>query len=215
MLDFSEIKETLYTAVISDALDSLGYRNQATTVQFKAYTGDLKLVGRCKTTLWADVYNEDKNPYELELQAVDSCIDGDVLICAAGGSLRSGIWGELLSTAAQNSGCAGAIVHGAIRDIRKMTDMQFPVFATGQCPYDSLHRQKVIDANVPVEISGVIIHPGDIVFADEDGIVIIPQKVEVEAIKLAFQKVSAENITRDAIKAGMKATAAYEKYGVL
>lgn len=214
-MDFKRLQQELYVAVISDALDSLGYRHQCLGLPFRAYTGIPHLMGRCKTTLWADVYSEDLQPYELELQAVDACQPDDILVCAAGGSQRSGIWGELLSTAARNRGCAGAIVHGAIRDIRKMADMSFPVFATGHCPYDSLHRQKVIDVDVPVEIGGVQINPGDIIFADEDGIVVIPREVEEQAIAAALAKVGAENITRDAIKAGMKATAAYEKYGVL
>lgn len=212
---FDKLKNDLYTAVISDALDSLGYRNQSPALSFKAYTGINKLVGRCKTSLWADIFDIDNDPYKLELEAVDSCKPGDVLICAAGGSLRSGIWGELLSTAALNSGCSGVIVHGAIRDIRKMADMGFPVFASGASPYDSLHRQRVIDIDVQVQIGGVLINTGDMVFADEDGIVIVPQEVEKEVIERAFSKVAAENTSRDAIRSGMKAGEVYLKYGIL
>jgi len=210
-----ELEKKLYVAVISDVLDQMGYRQQTTRSDFLAYTGTQKLLGRCKTTLWADVFHIDDQPYELELQAVDSCQPGDVLICAAGGSNRSGIWGELLSTAARNSGCAGVIVHGAVRDIAKMREMGFPVFATGKNAYDSQNRQKVIEVDVAVEIDGVVFSPGDLVMADEDGIVVIPAAVEERVIEAALAKVEAENITRDAIKKGMKATEAYRKYGVL
>jgi len=209
------MREKLYCAVVSDALDSLGYRNQSPKVALPPLTSEGLLVGRCKTTLWADMAHEDTNPYELELTAVDGCQPDDVMIAAAGGSQRSGVWGELLSTAARNSGCVGAIVDGAVRDIKQMKEMQFPVFAGGTNVYDSMHRQRVIDVDVPVEIDGVRFCPGDLVFADVDGVVVVPQEVEQEAIKAAWQKVHDENITRDAIKAGMKATAAYEKYGVL
>lgn len=214
-MNLQELKDQLYVAVISDVLDQLGYKNQATRITFHAYTGISKLIGRCKTTLWADMYDVDTNPYQLELKAVDSCQPGDILIGAAGGSNRSGIWGELLSTAARNSGCEGVIVHGAVRDIDKMKEMGFPVFATSKNPYDSQNRQRVIDLDVTVEIDGVKFCPGDIVMADEDGIVVIPRDVEEEVIKAALQKVSAENITRDAIKGGMKAMDAYLKFGVL
>lgn len=210
-----EIENSLYGAVICDALDSIGYRNQCIRTAMRPYTGISRLFGRCKTTLWADMYDLDPDPYALELEAVDSCAPGDVLIAAAGGSMRSGIWGELLSTAARNSGCVGAIVHGAVRDVDKMTEMHFPVFANGTCLYDSLHRQRVVDIDVRVEIEGVTIAPGDLIFADLDGIVVIPSAVEEEVISKATQKVSAENITRDAIKNGMKAAEAYKKYGVL
>ncbi|WP_236975852.1 RraA family protein [Membranihabitans maritimus] len=214
-INFKDLTDRLYSAVICDALDSMGYSAQSPRIEFSGYTGVQKLMGRSKTTLWVDMYHEDPEPYDLELQAVDSCQPGDVLIAAAGGSVRSGIWGELLSTAAFNSGCRGAIIHGAIRDIDKMERMKFPVFATSRCVYDSQNRQRVVDLDVPVEIGDVRVYPGDLVFADKDGLVFIPQKIEVEVIEKALEKVSAENITRDAIKAGMKATAAYDKYGVL
>ena len=209
------LEEKLYTAVICDALDSLGYTRQAPRLPFQACTGIERLAGRCKTTLWVDMYHEDPHPYELELQAVDSCRPGDVFVAAASGSVRSGIWGELLSTAARNAGCVGAIIHGAVRDIQQMTQMQFPVFATARCMYDSLHRQRVIDVDIPVEIDGVRFHPGDLVFADADGIVVIPQEVEQEVIEKSLIKVEAENVTRTEIRNGMKATEAYQKYGVL
>ena len=214
-MNLESLKETLYVAVLSDVLDQLGYRHQATRTTFHAYTGVEKMLGRCKTTLWADVFDDDPNPYELELRAVDSCQPDDILICAAGGSDRSGIWGELLSTAARNSGCVGVIVHGGVRDIGKMRDMKFPVFATSKNTYDSLNRQKVIDLDVTVEIDGVKFRPGDLVMADEDAIVVIPKEVESRAIEAALQKVTAENITRDAIRDGMKASEAYAKFGVL
>ena len=209
------MRDVLYSAVVSDALDALGYPHQSPRVPLAPQTGHVKLVGRCRTTLWADMSHPDPRPYELELIAVDGCKPDDVLIAAAGGSMRSGIWGELLSTAARNSGCVGAIVDGAVRDVAKMAAMGFAVFARGRCVYDSMNRQRVIDVDVPVEIDGVRFAPGDLVIADEDGVVVVPQAVETEAIGRAWEKVHAENVTRDAIKSGMKAVAAYEKYGVL
>lgn len=209
------VRQTLYSAVIADALDGLGYRHQSPRVSLSCYSGGPALVGRCKTTLWVDMAHEDANPYELELLAVDGCKPDDVLIAAAGGSMRSGIWGELLSTAARNSGCIGTIVDGAVRDVAKMRTMGFTSFARGTCLYDSLNRQRVVNVDVPVEIDGVIFSPGDLVMADVDGVVVIPRAVEEQALQRAWAKVHAENVTRDAIKGGMKAVAAYEKFGVL
>jgi regulator of RNase E activity RraA len=157
----------------------------------------------------------DPRPYELELMAVDGCRSDDVLIAAASGSQRSGIWGELLTTAAKNAGCVGAIVDGAIRDVDKIAAMSFPVFARGTSVYDSLHRQRVVDVDVPVEIDGVTFHPGDLVFGDADGVVVVPQSVEREAIRRAWEKVHAENAVRDAIRSGLPAQQAFAKYGVL
>jgi 4-hydroxy-4-methyl-2-oxoglutarate aldolase len=209
------MRECFYSAVVCDALDGLGYRHQSPRLPLPPLTVDQVLVGRCKTTLWSDMFHEDPRPYELELKAVDECRPDDVLIAAAGGSKHSGVWGELLSTAARNSGCVGAIVDGMVRDVAKMRTMAFPVFARGTCVYDSAHRQRVIEIDVPVEIDGVRFCSGDLLIADVDGIVVVPQEIEAEAVRAAWNKVHAENETRDAIKAGMKAQEAWEKFGVL
>ena len=209
------MREAFYSAVVSDALDSLGYKAQSPRLALSPLTTRGVLIGRCKTTLWSDLFHDDPRPYELELKAVDTCVADDVLIAAAGGSMRSGIWGELLSTAAMNQGCVGAIVDGAARDVAPMRAMGFPCFARGTCVYDSLHRQRVVECDVPVEIDGVVFSPGDLVVADEDGLVVVPQVIEEEAVSRAWQKVHAENVTRDAIRNGMRATEVYEKYGIL
>ena len=214
-ITLSQMRESLYSAVVADALDAMGFRHQSPRVQLVPYSGEQLLVGRCKTSLWADMFHKDPRPYELELAAVDSCQPDDVLICAAGGSMHSALWGELLSTASRNSGCIGAIVDGAVRDVAKIRQMNFPVFARGTSVYDSQDRQRVIDLDVPVEIAGVRFSPGDLVFADLDGVVVVPHAMEDEAIQRAWDKVTAENRTRDAIRGGLKATEAYKKYGVL
>src|SRR5688572_33334846 len=196
-ITLDQMRRELYSAVVSDALDGLGFKHQSPRIPLPPLTGIEKIVGRCRTTLWVDMAHDDPKPYELELQAVDGCRPDDVLICAANGSMRSGIWGELLSTAARNSGCIGAIVDGAVRDVDKMTGMRFPVFARGTCIYDSLNRQRVVDIDVPVEIDGVRFTSGDLVIADVDGVVVVPQTVEAEALRRAWEKVHAESVTRD------------------
>jgi 4-hydroxy-4-methyl-2-oxoglutarate aldolase len=209
------MRQSLYTAVVCDVLDSLGFPRQSPCVSLKPLSGDMVLIGRAKTTLWSEMEEPDPAPYEKELQAVDECRPDDVLIAAAGGSTRSGIWGELLSTAARNRGCRGAIVDGAVRDVAKMREMQFPVFARTTSPYDSKDRQRVAAIDVPVEIAGITFHPGELVVADIDGVVVIPRSVETEAIRQAWQKVHAENQVRSAIGQGMKATEAYRRFKVL
>ena len=209
------MRQSLYAAVVCDVLDTAGFPRQSPRVQLKPLTGSGVLVGRCKTTLWSDMAHPDPQPYELELKAVDSCKPDDVLIAAAASSPRSGVWGELLTTAARNQGCVGAVVDGMVRDVAKMRLMAFPIFARGTCIYDSKDRQRVIDVDVPVEIDGVRFCPGDLVVADEDGVVVIPKAIEADVLQKAWAKVHAENEVRDAIKAGMKATDAFRKYGVL
>lgn len=212
----ADLRKQLYSAVVADALDQLGFRHQSPRADLLPLTSQSSvLLGRCKTTLWADMAHVDTHPYELELKAIDECVPDDVFIAAANGSMRSGIWGELLTTAALNRGCVGAIVDGAVRDVSKISDMNFPVWARGTCVYDSLNRQRVIDLNIVVEIDHVRFTPGDLVIADRDGIVVVPQSVEGDTLRLALEKVQGENMVRDAIRAGMKATDAFQKYGIL
>lgn len=215
LITLDMMRQALSTALVCDALDAEGMRWQSPRVPLRPLTVEGLLVGRCKTTLWADMAHSDPTPYELELRAVDECKPDDVLIAAAGGSMRSGIWGELLGTAAHQRGCAGVLVDGAVRDLRRLRQMKFPVFALGVSPYDSLHRQRVIDINVPVEIDGVTFSPGDLVLADEDGIVVVPQSHEEAVLRRAWDKAQAENLVRDALRAGHGAADTFRKYGVL
>ncbi len=209
------MRQSLFAAVVNDALDSIGLRHQSPRQQLHPMTVNGVLVGRCKTTLWTDMAHTENRPYELVLQAVDGCQQDDVLIAAADGSMRSAIWGELLSTAARNSGCVGAIVDGAVRDIARVRSIGFPIYARGSGVCDCLNRMRVVNIDVPVEIDRVLVSPGDLLIADDDGIVVVPQQVEEEVIRRAWNKVHAEDLTRNAIRGGMKATAAYEKFRVL
>jgi 4-hydroxy-4-methyl-2-oxoglutarate aldolase len=209
------MREHFTAAVVCDALDALGFPRQSPRVLLKPLTVPGVLVGRCKTTKWADLAMPDPRPYELELRAVDACRPDDVLIAAGDGSMQSGVWGELLSTAARNAGCVGVIVDGAVRDVVRMRSMRFPAFARGTCVYDSKDRQRVVAIDVPVTIDGVTFRPGELVVADADGVVVVPQEIEAEAVRRAWAKVHDENRVRDAIRGGMTATAAFETFGVL
>jgi 4-hydroxy-4-methyl-2-oxoglutarate aldolase len=205
----------LFSAVVSDALDALSLRGQSPAVTLLPLTTDAVLIGRARTTLWADVEDDDEPPYAKELAAVDACLPDEVFVAAAGGSLRSAVWGELLSTAARSRGCAGAVVDGAVRDVRSMRAMGFPVFARGTCARDSRFRQKVVACDVPVVIGGTCFRPGDLVVADPDGVVVVPRQVEEEVLRRAWSKVIEEHALRRTIERGMTASEAYRRYGVL
>lgn len=216
MITLEMMRQVLSVPLLCDALDAAGFTRQSPRLPIIPITmPDVTLIGRAKTSLWADMAHVDPEPYKLELAAVDSCKPDDVLVCAASGSNRSGIWGELLTTASRNTGCVGVIVDGAVRDVAKMKTMKFPVFARGTNPYDSKDRQRVIDIDVRIELDGIAIYPGDLIAADIDGVVIVPAKVEEQVVRAAWEKAHAENRVRDAIRNGMSATTAFETFGVL
>ncbi|MCH8289609.1 RraA family protein [Candidatus Poribacteria bacterium] len=212
---FEMMKEKLYAAVISDALDQVGYRNQTMHHDIRPLYMEAVAVGRAMPVLCVDVYEVPDQPYQMEIAAVDSLKPNDVLVCSTNYSTRNCFWGELLSTAARVRGARGAIVEGFIRDTKQITEMQFPVFMTGISPVDSSGRGDVIAYNVPIECGGVKVNPGDIVFGDYDGVVVIPKKVENKVIEAALEKVSGENRTRDELLKGSTLKEVYDKYGIL
>ena len=215
-LSIEQMRQSLSVPLLCDALDAAGLTRQSPRLPISPITvRDHCVIGRAKTTLWADMAHRDPEPYKLELEAIDSTEPDDIIVCAANGSTRSGIWGELLSTAAAVRGCAGVLVDGMVRDVTKMREMGFPVFARGQSPYDSQNRQRVTNFDVTIELDGVMIQPGDLIAMDEDGIVVVPQHVEAKVVQAAWEKSQTENQVRNAVAGGMSATQAYAKYGVL
>ncbi|WP_168120481.1 RraA family protein [Paenibacillus sp. HB172176] len=207
---------SLYSAVISDTLDDLGYRNQVMRETLRPLEANDKiLVGRAKTILAADCYHVQDNPYELEIKAIDSIKLGEVVVGSTNQSVRNGFWGELLSTASKMRGARGAVVDGLIRDTRKIIELGFPVYCTGFKPVDSKGRGIVVDYDVPVEAGGVIVYPGDMIFADRDGVVVIPNGLVDEVIAKALNKVNGENNTRRELLEGRTLGEVYAKYGVL
>jgi regulator of RNase E activity RraA len=212
---FSHLERTLYTAVISDALDDLGNRDQAMAEHLRPVVPDVTLVGWARTIICMDVYHVDDDPYGLEIEAVDSILPGEVVVVATGGSRRNAPWGELLSTAAIARGARGAVVDGLLRDVRRIQQLRFPVFAAGMKPVDSKGRGRVVGYNVPVLCGGVLVQPGDLVVGDFDGIVVVPAARVDEVVRLATDKVTRENHSRDELRNGAYLRAVYDKYGVL
>ncbi len=212
---FDMMEEQLYAAVISDALDAAGFRGQALQHTIRPLLPETVVVGRAMPVLCMDVYEIPDEPYQQEIAAVDSLKQDDVLVCSTNGSTRICFWGELLSTAARVRGARGAVIDGFIRDVRKIMEMRFPIFTTGISPIDSNGRGEVVAYNVTIECGGVTVNPGDIVFGDADGVVIIPQAIEMKIITAALQKVKSENSTRDALREGATLREVYDKYGIL
>lgn len=213
----ARIREKLYTAVLSDVLDGLGFRGQAMSPGIRPLDESLVLAGFARTGVYREVYHTapDINPYELEIALIDDLKPDDVPVFGCGGSRRIAPWGELLSTASRARGAAGCVTDGMVRDIRAIRALRFPVFHGGIAPLDSKGRGMVAEIDVPIECAGVVITPGDLVLGDADGVVIVPRDVEDEALAGAFAKVFGEDRTRDELAAGVKLKDVFAKYRVL
>ncbi len=214
----SEVLNKLYTAVLSDTLDSLGYRDQALPPFIRPLDDALILFGRARTGLYVDRYDapEDHNPYEIEMALVDDLEENDVAVFGCRGpTTRIAPWGELLSTAATCRKASGCVTDGLVRDIKRIRAMNFPVFHGGIGPLDSKGRGEMIARDTPIECAGVAVETGDYVMGDADGVVIIPQAIAADALTQALEKVQAEDRTRQELLKGRTLQEVYAKYGVL
>ena len=215
--NLKEYREKLYTAVIADTLDSLGYHNQVLTPGIFPLDSSLKLCGLARVGLYMPIYHDDEtvNVYEHEIVLVDSLKENEVPVLCCHGNQKIAPWGELLSTRSSYLKAAGCLTDGCIRDSDMIREMNFPVFSKGTNPVDTKFRGKMMMADVPGEIGDVRIESGDLVFGDNDGVVIVPSHIISEVVGKALEKVSSENTVRDEIKEGNKLTDIFEKHGIL
>ncbi len=211
------IRANLYVPVVCDVLDGLGYRSQAMHQRLRPLDPDnCVIVGRARTVRWMETdYVVEEDPYGPEIDAVDALRPGDVMVHSTDYSGNVAPWGELMTTAAMARGAVGCICDALIRDCVRIRKMGFPVFYQGIRPLDSMGRARVMAYDVPVRCGEVLVRPGDLVFADFDGIVVVPQEVEEEALRRAAEKVSKESSTRAELLQGKLLREVYEKYRVL
>ena len=208
------MRERLFTAAVGDVLDTMGFLHQFLPPGIVPLRQDMVVAGRAMPVLEADCFGRGDPPFGLMLHALDDLKRNEVYI-ASGGSPRYALWGELMSTRAIQLGAAGAVVNGYSRDTRGILGLGFATFSRGSYAQDQGYRGKVVDFRVAIEIEGVAIAPGDIVFGDVDGVLIIPRDAAREAISKALEKVSQESSVRTAIMSGTSTVDAFEKFGVM
>jgi 4-hydroxy-4-methyl-2-oxoglutarate aldolase len=216
---FDKIRSTLYTAAVSDILDELGYRDQAMHQRLRPLLPDMKrcgFVGRARTFLWKETDRiNTTDPYGLEIEGMDSLRAGDVAVHSTDSTGTNAPWGELMSTIAKRNGAVGCVCDSQIRDCVRIIEMNFPVYCVGIRPVDSMGRGRVEDLDVPIPCGGVLVNPGDLIFADFDGVVAIPHTIEQQVIQKAFEKAGKENLSRQELLEGRTLREVYDKYGVL
>jgi regulator of RNase E activity RraA len=212
-----QCRTRLNSAAISDSLDALGYHNQVLTPGIKALDASLVLCGLARVGLYMPVYHDDENMrvYENEIALVDSLRPEEVPVLVCHGIQRISPWGELLSERSSYLGAAGCLTDGCVRDTSRIRALNFPVYSSGTNPVDTKYRGKMFLYDVPGEICGVRVDSGDLVFGDFDGIVIVPRAVLHQVVDKAMEKVAAENVVRDEIRAGGALTDIFAKHGIL
>ena len=217
MGDLAELQRSFFTALISDCLDAVGRTRQAMPSRIRPLDESRIMVGRARTGAFMEVFHAEPgiNPYELEMELVDSLKPGEIPVFACGNPKRVAPWGELLSTAAQIRGAAGAVMDGCVRDITAIRAMGFPVFHGGIAPLDSKGRGRMMAIDVPIECAGVAVCTGDLVFGDADGVVVVPRAVEAEVLRLGREKLRGERTTLAELRAGASLRDVYSRHGIL
>ncbi len=216
-------KSELFVALVGDILDKMGFQNQFLPPKIKPLHDDFVVIGRAMTVLEADVFEEVtensnnpllQKPFGLMFEALDSLRPNEVYICS-GASPRFALWGGLMSTRAIKLMAAGAVLHGWSRDTNEVLNLDFPTFSYGGYAQDQGPRGKVVDYRVPIEIEGVRINTGDMVYGDRDGVLIIPKEAVDEAFSGAIEKARGEELVKKALEDGMSTVDAFNKFGIM
>jgi regulator of RNase E activity RraA len=220
---FTVVQDELFTCVVGDVMDKLNLQHQFLPPQIRPLQQDMVVIGRAMPVLSVDVFAEKvsgsanqlmNKSFGLMLEALDDLRSNEVYV-NTGSSPRNALWGELMSTRARKLGCRGAVLNGYVRDTKTILNMSFPTFGFGSYGQDAAPRYKVVDFRIPVEIGSVRIRPGDIVFGDIDGVLVVPVEAETEVFTLALEKARGEKLVRKAIEAGSSAVEAFEKFGIM
>jgi regulator of RNase E activity RraA len=220
---FAMAKRELFSAVIGDVMDKLELYRQFLPPAIRPLRSDMTFVGRAMPVLSVDVFRERvtgsanslmEKPFGLMLTALDDLKRNEVYV-NTGSSPRNALWGEMMSIRAQKLGANAAVLNGYSRDTKAILGLSFPTFSFGSYAQDAGPRYKVVDFRIPIEIGGVLIEPGDILFGDMDGVCCVPQRVEGEVFNKAIEKARAEKQVKKALEQGSSATSAFDKFGIM
>ena len=211
---FDLIRQNLFTAVVGDILDREGHWHRFLPQPIKPLNPAHRIIGRAFPVQLADVAGPQSRPFGQLTEALDSIAPGEVYL-ATGGSMNCAAWGEILTATARTRGGAGAVIDGYHRDTPRVLEQDWPVFSRGSFAQDAGVRSSVVNFRCMVEVDGVLIEPGDLIFGDIDGVLVIPKQIEERVIRLAMEKVAGEKVVRKEIEAGSSSTSVFDRYGIL
>jgi 4-hydroxy-4-methyl-2-oxoglutarate aldolase len=206
--------EQLYTAVIGDILDQLGFVRQFLPARVQPIEAGMKVVGRAFPVRLAAASKVRGEGFANLVAALDALRPGEVYL-ASGGAVECAAWGELMTATARGRGAVGAVVDAYHRDTDRILEQRWPVFSHGAWAQDASVRSVVLDFGERIDAGGVEVARGDLVVGDRDGVLVVPASVEAEVLGLAVEKARIEAQMREAIDGGTSATEAFRRFGVL
>lgn len=208
--------EKLTTAIISDSCDAVGLRDQVLRDRIAPIVPGTRAIGRARTVRFApSLTDTPDDPYGDAIAVIDGIRPGQFVVIATDGSNDTAVWGELFSAAAIGSGAAGVVTDGNLRDTDRIAALGFPAFSRSRRPIDFRARLRITDVDQPVLLSGVRVESGDLVVADDDGIVVIPRDHEEEVLRLARHRASRESTVLAELLAGNSLRAVWDRHRIL
>jgi regulator of RNase E activity RraA len=220
---FAIAEKELFTCVVGDVMDKMKLTRQYLPPAIRPLRDDMILLGRAMPVLSGDVFEESvqgsanalsAKPFGLMLDALDDLRPNEIYV-NTGSSPRNAMWGEMMSTRAIKLGARGAVLNGYVRDTRAILALNYPTFSFGSYGQDSAPRYKVYDFRVPIEIGGVSIRPGDILFGDVDGVLVVPADAETEVFSRALEKARSEKTVKRDLENGVSAVEAFARHGIM
>ena len=173
------------TATFANALDDFGLADRMILPTIKSVGHGMRMVGPAVTVKETVGPAGTYTSADFKVGAmIDAAAPGDIIVVAGGGANVS-TWGGMASFAAKKKGIGGLLADAGVRDLEEIEEFEFPVFARHLTPLTGRSRLKVEALNVPVEVDGVPVHPGDLVVADGTGVLILPKDKAAEIIERA------------------------------
>jgi regulator of RNase E activity RraA len=208
--------DQITSAIVSDSLDAVGLRHQVLENRLAPLVPGSRIFGRAWTVQFEP--SDDDNPtdpYGAAIDYISAIGRGEVAVVATGDSNESAFWGELFSAAALGAGAAGVITDGNLRDSPRIAGLGFPAFSRSRRPLDYRMRMRVVATGERVTIGGVGCRTGDLVLADDDGVVVIPAEREREVLDRARSRAASESTVLAELLAGESLRAVWDRHGVL
>ncbi len=207
--------QNLYSGVLCDVLDGMGYRNQGIGQNIIPLTDDTVIFGPAFTSIATEVYSMPESPLTAQCKVVDQLGEGEIYVLVTRGHYNCAVFGELFATAVKKKQGAGVLLDGCVRDMKALKKMNFPLFYVGCDPRTSKGRMEINECQIPVNFHGVTIYPGDIIFGDMDGIVVIPEKIAEEVIEKALETIKKEDEVREGLNDGDSLESVYKRVGAI
>ena len=214
-LKYSEILDRCFSAVLQDVMDGMGLRVQCMNSTIKPLDPGMRTWGEAITIYLETVTEVPEHPFQMEMELLDSANEGHIIVAQCNARELSAFWGGLLTNAAVGRKMSGIIIDGGARDYNEIMELGFPTFCRGLSPLDSLGRMDGKECDVPVECGGIRVSPGDLIFGDVDGVVVVPEEAVDEVIAKAWEKVKGESTVREELRSGAGVVDTFRKYGIL